>query len=326
MRQFIIPLLLAFTLFSAPSFAQSWQSFPEDSARWLLIKTIAERPGYSYYYTYHAIQGDTTINGMDYKKLYNVNSRCDTTLSTEYLGALREDSLKRVYFYPNYEIDSSTASFSIDYNVWISMDTPTREIMMYDFSLEAGDTFFVDTAIHYIEYIGLTGPQYIVCNNTDTVNICGELRKTFSLSGVHDSTNVSATYISPWTEGLGSSMGPLDFLHGLVTSWTNIECYSSKTHTCDSCYPCVPVAVSGQNSTIHLTLYPNPADQYLYLNHSGSEPLTATVYKTNGQVVERFILNGQYRLPTGTYAEGMYLLHFTNSAGHHRVKKVVVQH
>ncbi|MDD2288828.1 MAG: hypothetical protein PHY55_08315, partial [Bacteroidales bacterium] len=95
---------------------------------------------------------DTIIDNETYKKLYFYkNVEFDTTTAT-YIGALRENSQKQVFYKGMYG--------TIELNE-----------MIYDFSLSVGDTFSGGSLNHSSDFFGL------VVSNIDTINYNGIERK-----------------------------------------------------------------------------------------------------------------------------------------------------
>lgn len=96
----------------------------------------------------HLIRGDTTINDINYKKLFwrefdiYDSTVCEHVaglnpvnppyeiISSEYVGAIREDESKKVWLKPHE-------------NPWTVCHSDTEEFLLFDFGLEVGDTTFV---------------------------------------------------------------------------------------------------------------------------------------------------------------------------------------
>lgn len=101
-------LLFLFLSISAFTFSQSYRPFPTNQAMWKEVWYGGG--GFPYPHPTYTMNGDTTISGQNYKKIY----------FGSYYGALRESS-KIIYFYP---------------------DTASQEYVLYDFNLTVGDTIF----------------------------------------------------------------------------------------------------------------------------------------------------------------------------------------
>ena len=106
-------------------------------------------------------------------------------ISTPTTIGIREDTLRRQVFLAN-------SSFS-------------EEILLYDFSLETGDTVTRNT---YINYGGGIQNNFIV-SHIDTVNIGGVLRKKIYISCSEHLIFTSFASTEAWIEGIGGNLGLL---------------------------------------------------------------------------------------------------------------------
>ncbi|MBL4652630.1 MAG: hypothetical protein JKY53_07155 [Flavobacteriales bacterium] len=111
--------------------AQEYFPFPSDSARWNVEFSCAAtvwEPEPECTTSHFALVGDTLIDGIEYAKLYGDYGPFggllqDSSFAYEnstYEGAVREDSVKKV---------------------WFVAATETLEFLYYDFALDGGDTF-----------------------------------------------------------------------------------------------------------------------------------------------------------------------------------------
>lgn len=151
------------------------------------LPILEENRVWSIMHEKHALLGDTMINETTYKKLfYHSYIEEFTPDSLQYIAAMREDSLnEKVYF------------------IWKNHED---EVLLYDFSLEVGNTFEVNSP-----FLGLGEPTYIedyfnqrileVAQISETV-IGGEARKTIHLTRYED-----PSFGEYWIEGIGSSVG-----------------------------------------------------------------------------------------------------------------------
>ncbi|MDR1739457.1 MAG: T9SS type A sorting domain-containing protein, partial [Bacteroidales bacterium] len=115
-----------------------------------------------YYYNRYEINGDTVIDSKQYKKmLYG----CPQNQS--YFGAFREQD-KKVFFIEN---------------------NSGNERLVYDFSLNTGDTF--------VRYDGVSDSYIMIVSSIDTINIGGGLRKRINFVERTDYNG------GAWIEGIG---------------------------------------------------------------------------------------------------------------------------
>ena len=105
-RFWLIGLLIANGLVGN---AQAYHPFPTDSATWSQIVYNWGQWGQECWWTKHyGLAGDTVINTQPYSKLYGINhyngnyKDVDHFIldSAEYVGAIREDSSRKVFYLP----------------------------------------------------------------------------------------------------------------------------------------------------------------------------------------------------------------------------------
>lgn len=118
-----------FLLFTVFGFGQTETSFPMDYARWAYIQEDFFNEFPPSWFTIE-MEGDSVINGITYNKIDNGN------------WGLTRNEAEKVYYIPP---DS------------------TNEILLYDFSLEVGDTFFIDN--NWIQ----GHPEYFIIEFIDSV-------------------------------------------------------------------------------------------------------------------------------------------------------------
>src|ERR1700739_886515 len=179
------PLIFFIVFISLTTRAQFsvYHPFPDSNAYWKESSSSSAIPGSfcaSYGYT---LSGDTLINGKVHHKLYHVGGYyssgtiCWSTLShsRSFYGAIREDSMKRVYLCC---ITGST----------------TKDSLLYDFNLKVGDTLKQFNSQVVISYV----------HSIDSIMVDGAYRKQFVIS-----SNAAQPHqiIDSIIEGIGSLQG-----------------------------------------------------------------------------------------------------------------------
>src|ERR1035437_3735778 len=124
----IILLLLSFALS-----AQTYHPFPTKNAMWTETYEILSVFDQPEFHCYALKDQDTTINNKLYHKLYH---SLDTLFTESKLCAGIREENKRIYFYP---IDS------IGYPGQLTYPSKKVEFVLYDFSLEVGDSIDSNT-------------------------------------------------------------------------------------------------------------------------------------------------------------------------------------
>ncbi len=222
-------------------------------------------------------EGDKAINSLNYKKLYVTYD--STLVIRNYNCALREDTNSHIYVNEN-----------------------SVERLLYDFSLNLGDTF----------YQGWMNIPMIV-DSVDTVTLLnGESRRRMFFSYYHEY----------WIDGIGSTFGLLnvDFYdlhfdidvalncfiendtikyHGL----SNISCYQTTTNIKN---------IATDNS---FNLLPNPFENCSFLEIKRS--LTKghlQIYNCNGTLVrsDGNLYGNKIKIERGKLNEGLYFFSLTD--------------
>ena len=269
-------------------FAQPYIPMPTTKAVWT-ISSLAQGAIHGIYK--YAMFGDTLINNVNYKKIYenhdfNFNI---TSPNTYYRGAIREFG-KKIY-----KVNPGTIS----------------EGILYDFTLTIGDT------ARSIDYFGnilkkkVTGYNFIVFNGT--------MHRKWILQG--------GEY---WLEGIGSSYGlinPLDvgfdWCESLVCmSIDETVKYHNPNSACSNGtapYNCDGGFVSVNelsNDNLKTTIFPNPFSSSAIIKTSIElNNATLKVYDILGQdVLTNTHLNGQeIKIIKGNLNSGNYYYHLTQN-------------
>lgn len=163
-------LWITCSLFHLSVYAQKsydYQPFIKEGKVWNV--TYLTHEGYSSYKRTYIIQGDTIIEGKQYKKFFD---------GDRYAYALREDN-KKVYAV------ASTDKFG---------KPNTKEELWYDFDVNKGD--IIDTEVSKMSIL-----------KVDTMSVNGVKRKCFHISET-SSSDPSGQAVGLWVEGVGSFMSP----------------------------------------------------------------------------------------------------------------------
>jgi hypothetical protein len=228
-----------------------------------------------------SLEGETVINGKTYKNVYR-----------EYGGTtcfVREENGIVYRYHPNEDV----------------------ETIMYDFTLELGDTFnFPDPETSLVEFCTMegllfTGPYEWVVTDVYTQYIAGENRKVIELDHWSE-CGTTAT----WIEGIGSSLGfdvTGDMIH---LTCTMLVCYQKDGQITlfNGASSCELLGVPYYQFTTS-TLYPNPVTHqaFLFVDQAlvGSELL---VYDMQGRLKSQVLIQRETFTINGMeYAAGMYL-------------------
>lgn len=235
-----------------------------------------------------------TIYNDEYTQLFSF-SKGQSVLT----GGIRQDTLlKKVYF-----------------------NNLTNEIVLYDFSLEQGDS------IHYSTNGNYSFRYYKIVDSLGFINIGDQLRKCWYL------TNSYLGIKDVWIEGIGSisRYGLLNPNFPLIaedgsTPWfgcfKHAEVSYSNTNICDNPCPCQSWLV-GIDETISppnaVKIYPNPFNQYFYIEASEILPEfnTIEIISLNGNLMFKQAVNNQklVKIIPHQLPKGMYIIKLTGNTG-----------
>jgi hypothetical protein len=198
-------------------------------------------PSYEFHFD-QFIGGDTIINSTLYNKLYELDYDPNCSLNTYgpyYVGCFRNDiPEKRVYFIKK---------------------TQSEELLLYDFSLNIGDTVPQT-------YINFSYP-YLIVEDIDSVMVGSSYRKRF--------TYLQETYPPVFAiEGIGAHTGLLEAME-IFEQQHLLRCFTLEDEliyiNADSCNletdTCISVDIPNQAlDAIEVIVYPNPTDSYLQID------------------------------------------------------------
>jgi len=236
--------------------AQYLSFFGDTSTSWNIYWSNLDAEAYDSFY----VQKDTIVNGNVYKKIQ------DTYHGT--VGLIREDRLAgKVWFKGcRYGLDPAN---------------DTTEFLMFDYSLNVGDTFHLD-------YAGPWG-HYAVKNpiSVDSMYYDGTGRKSLRFNSVNPVFNEKLAFI----EGVGSNFGIIYYWYDHLEGDNYLLC-ARKDDTTDyvnkrsgSCG--IRLAVPEElNSTVKCQVYPNPFENMFDISFNRQQTLSkVAIYTLEGKKV-----------------------------------------
>ncbi len=250
--------------------SQTYKPFPTDSAVWGFNQTGPSGTSY----VKEKVKGDTLLGGKNYHKVYS-----QTNLLT---GFYREFG-KKIYSKINSYADTS-------------------EILIYDFNLNVGDTFY-DKRTH--PSLGSFKYKYVLTAIT-TTSLTTDVRKqyTFSSAGYQGPANIYSNLGSAcnfyWIEGIGSLSGIFNNRDALIegtecyiaalisnASFSYLKCFEHKNVQFMS-QSCLILNQKEINNDLTFKIYPNPSNSFLNIeleNFSAPKNLTVKLVNLLGQIV-----------------------------------------
>lgn len=286
-KEFII-LFLVILPKSVISQEYQYIPFPDSNCIWSEVNVPPMGFGlYPEYYVLALFNEDTMINSIEYHKLYVLY---DTIISKEnaaYVGAIREDSTRKVYY--------KGESFHIF--IPDSQLNENGELQLYDFSVDIGDT------IHHAMFIR-TG-DFLVVSEIDTVEF---------LTGKRRVIHFEKYGWVRWIEGIGNDMGLLYSSGDRLTdgSGNALICFrindtvSFLRKTSDDCFG-YTTSVMEREKKSGPAVYPNPVTG----NSKLEIPLSSVVlqiYNFNGSMIIRSHVKGMeyYTINSSRFNPGLY--------------------
>lgn len=255
------------------------QSLVQDNKTWNVVNCIE---GGGCWTETFKINGDTTINQINYKKLF---STTDTTLVNWYFyGALREEDDKVFLFYPDL----------------------SEETILYDFNLSAGDSFSSS-------YNGC--PFELTLQDIDTVTLLnGEQQEKYLFTDGEEWIKGVGSLNGPiyvgvyWCEA--------DMYYDLSCCFENDE-QIFQSENFESCF--VLVGIDEKKNIATPEIYPNPfsGSTVLKFNYLNSHDYTLLIINQYGQIIRTInnISSGQIEISKGNMKNGIYFYRLQNEKG-----------
>lgn len=285
--------------------------------------------------------GDTIINNNNYLKVYwqKENSPFEFDINKAlYFCALRNDTAnKRVYGV--YKDSAEVIYVNKNGTTTHSYSSDTTEFLLYDFSLEVGDTI---TATIFFDLSALTYPPQDPCEIYVYKSIC--ISKSDSLIRLNDSSyrrkiqmeivSSSNRYSQYWIEGIGSTNGLLS--PAAFSSYINslpflrLLCYSVNDESLiefpeydydsipDDCYSIGDISnIKEYNISSEIKLYPNPVHDILTIEIQDLEilfPCRIIIFDILGEKLQCIdIYDKQTQINLNYLDRGIYIIRISQS-------------
>jgi len=297
MKNLIISTILI--LLAIPNLkSQDYYSFVSEKPQWnvylenSMCQTSVDTSLLRYYF-----EGDTTINDTTYHKLVlekgdTVNPKIRT------VGGIREVD-KKVYYIGEDQLGHPSY----------------KEILLYDFSKEIGDTIFHDKTSGYLNF-------YSEILEIDSIKIGDKFRKRFKVDN-------HWFYHNPdyWVEGIGSiKNGLLGHITDIPTCgyryWEHV-CYQENGETMylnpsySDCYP--NNIISSINTDLrveNIKIYPNPVLNKLHIkNIPDNEKWSIKIINSLGQPIFENKLNSKNNHIDLSNENGLFIIILMDSNG-----------
>lgn len=266
MNRIYLTIILIGT-FCQVSLSQDYVPFPTDYSTWntLFYGQYSATDIYTINYQYQ-LNGDTIIKGRSYKKMYYLETDSENA-QIAYIGGMREDSEKQIYFFP--------ASASLPTISFHTFPNDTTEHLLYTFNgLEVGTILPINEGANQITVLGI-----------DSVQIGNSYRKRYEIQ------NNSCLSTEFWIEGIGSTK---EFLSAFTYEfeWTFYTlCFSNDNlyyinspDEYDYCHYMVGVEFQEIDQVL---IYPNPASDVIRVATTLPGIINVSVFNLKGQLIQR---------------------------------------
>ncbi len=246
------------------------------------------------------MNGDTLIDGKVYKKLSYISYQADgtgfpccayTVSSSPYIGGLREDSLKNIWFRScceSYPIDITAVYCGSNQQI-----LPINEdILIYKFGAAVGDTlpFNNSNTNQPLIVTAIDSVSSFSSYSGETINF-GNYRKRYAIKGLNylylnnDSTQYEDKCY--WIEGVGSLEHLLVVLlpaeGGDIIPFDRWYMRAFVSNPSTSCF----LGVDETLNNVVVNITPNPTNQYLQYSYKGAYTpnLFVHIYNLQGTLI-----------------------------------------
>ncbi|MBC7861668.1 MAG: T9SS type A sorting domain-containing protein [Bacteroidia bacterium] len=308
MKKHLLLLTISFlTLKNFVAQTNVYHPFPDSNAVWHQHEHPSGGPDNHFQF---GILGDTVINSLVWHKLYQEQNCIPDPVITIYnstlVGAIREDSLKQVFFY------------NISY--WsVPLDSVYK---LYDFSKQSGDTIVFGPAPAY------NSPALVV-DSTDSVFTYNQYRKRFYF------TDINGGMPEIWIEGIGSKRNLLSIIDPYPTCSCLLELFCFRQNDTSfyikspflDCYDLTAGIGENEQQINSANIFPNPFSTETTV--SASENLsnaTLIIYNSLGQQVkQQKNISGQtITLHRDNLPNGIYFLQIIKENKVYSTNKLVI--
>ena len=303
-----IKWIIGIALLSIQTVAYS-QNFIDETKQWTIVSCYDD--GYYFATTFYKFSGDSILNGISYHKLYESTDSSQVIWNVNSLWWERNDSVFQ--YYTQYGNSNDTS------------------ILIYDFNIEEGDSFFVKFNSYYSFYMKVDSIRNIEWG--------GSIRKHWFFCVLNsDSSTCNSTV---WIEGVGQSRLFTLSSEGCLIGGKNHQLLCFKADnliyqnpyfiSCEmqnpyytNCYVSVPSITKSKEL---INLFPNPATNYLTLNIDNVQllPFNFQLYDMQGRLQLKGKTSAtQTEINVATLPRGLYVLKIITNQ-QIETKKIVLQ-
>lgn len=248
------------------------------------------------------LAGDTLIDDMPYRKF-----------TVQHIYSEYTDPFCPPYYVSPIIFYSSLLMYEDIENQRVYQRMEEANVLVYDFSLEVGDTLVHGSGNTEINAI-VTDISY---DNSFTDGI---ERRVFTLNPPDWGSESVIVY-----EGIGGEHGLFTPFEIAIGSGHTLMCMGDTLSETSIFGYCSPLGVGVDEISMNkFNLYPNPCTSYFEISFVGLQTATVKILNLSGQILESHQMKGEnLRLEIGHLAKGLYFVSLETEGGI-AVKKMVV--
>ncbi len=300
MNKLLLTSILFLAFLTSRSQTSVYHPFPDSDAVWNVQMNYFDfclSAAFSAYQDYSYIMpGDTIIGTETYHKLqipayenWHFNPCYSSSITPgNYAGCIRQDtSVRKVYFIP---------------------PTDSIEQLLYDFSLQVGDTLRGYLTPNDCQ----PGSDYQKVTGVDSIFIDSNYRKIWDINGGYRQI----------IEGIGTTRGLLEIACDYVgTPWFDLMCFKqNETTLYPSSSSCDIITINSNLSIAEpILIFPNPVHDFITINHPGQ----LEVYNSLGEKVYEAIVNLKPQTLNPKLPAGIYFVNLTDGDKLYRSKLII---
>ena len=299
MNKLLFHTVLLFSILCANAQEYKYVSFPDSGAIW---SEVYYPPIFSFEdpsIERFALSGeDTVINNNSYKKLYLFYDTVFRKENAICIGGIREDSLRRVYYIGDTVLH--------DFKPFLL--NSGEELLLYDFSLNEGDTLKIGNFFPEVE---------LIVKTIDTISIGNTYRKIFHFENI---------WWVKWIEGIGNTKGLLFTSGDLPTNGTDGDLICFKQNNTilyfndyyDHCMPLIMGNKVIEKNISSIKTYPNPVTNgIIHFDLGDIHPASIEIYDCLGHVIDYIHWIGESNMSHSVekYPSGIYFYLVTSRKG-----------
>lgn len=280
-------IILILTSFFLISITNAFGQVKLDSSATWTIASI----GWGSYWSNetYMIVGDTSINSIDYKNIYQTKDSIFDPINSTYFCSIRESGQK---WYIVSEIDSI-------------------EHILYDFNIQIGDTV-TSYNLYLQEYL-----EQIV-SNVDSIELNGNKYKNIELRAL------TRSFVENWIEGIGSTNGFYVPAHHVYDAGFQLLCFHRNDSLIYLNSPdgtCGYIKVGKENLLLdsEIKISPNPVTNILNIESNNDQRIT--IYDSTGKKV---LSSNNKQIDISIFKRGVYEVKiFDNNNKYITTKKIL---